>query len=611
MEIENEKGIFDLEKNSAISIERTNPLFNEQGSMSLPFSIKRTSKNDYLLDFPHKYERKNVFEVKRDVNIRSGLLNENASLEILSVDSKKVESVFYLYESSFYSQAKEVKLSQVFDGIERWFQPKKELTDEERKEYVSHIIDMFEEMMFSPVNDDEDFTIFPAVVDCELNIGGSSRSLPTAQSDSRNFFNEILVSYETGEMKYKLNGSKEYTYKDDEGNDITVPVGYAITPFFKLRYVLKKIFEYFGFTLEPTIFDTTPEYRNIVVMNNTMDAIMPGYFIESQLVPDCTINEFLDMIRNSFCGDFFIDVPSKTARLALFNDVIASPPDQDMTKYLSSDFENLELNKPKQVKLTIKKSLPYASTTTGTLNEFIEKYSDYFGSTSELINDEGIYPFYMQNSIWKVYNRIEGAGMVYYKKERLSSMNFDYVTKDNIETEEHAIPSEAPASVYVRHRYTDLLTYAPVIGSKRNLNSFVIINGKKQEEDTPECPLILSLEYFRSFCRVGLQTSMCRAEEQPPAGEPESSLLLWGESGLFARHWKNYDNLLRTSFIPITHKLKLPAYILKNFSFDKLKIINGQPMIPISLKYSTDDCELIDVEIQLLTVKAYTEEVDN
>lgn len=616
MEIEVEKGILDLDNESAINIERTNPLFNEQGSMSLPFSIKRTLKNDYLLDFPHKYERKNIFDVKREANIRSGLLNENASLEILSVDSEKVESVFYLYESSFYSRVKEVKLTTVFDGIERWFQPKKELTEEERVEYVSHILDMFEQIVFGEVDTSREFTVFPAAVECELS-PKSLGNIGVGKTTPQNVINEVYLYYQEGNNvpEKRFRAKYPYSYEDSEGNAINVPAGYGASPFLRFNYVLKRIFEYFGLTLLPNIFDL-PEYSRMIVVNNTMDAIIGGYLIESQLVPDCTVNEFLDIIREGFCADFKIDTSEKTVEIIFFNDVVAAEPDMDLTPFIMAPFEKIEINKPKQVKLTIDRSLPFTETAADTLEEFKKKYSDYNSIPPEgIIGANGIYPIYLGNSIWK-YSEPEviwGWGIHVYKADRLSSISFDYDTVDDIEREGHKVPYQAVSGI---HLFTDdgkvlpgqdpfERTYLmPIIGSKRNMNSFVILDGVKQEEDQPECPIIILLETVFSGNIVGVMSD-ADGLPSPPIGYPFASLHFWGTVGLFAKFWKKYDELSRVSFHQITYNLRLPARLIQSFRFDKLKIVNGQPLFPVSLKYQMQNNDYIDVEMLFKTVKLY------
>ena len=62
------------------------------------------------------------------------------------------------------------------------------------------------------------------------------------------------------------------------------------------------------------------------------------------------------------------------------------------------------------------------------------------------------------------------------------------------------------------------------------------------------------------------------------------------------------DSFLVLSNIPLA---RLPANLLQNFTFDKLKLIDGQPLIPVSLKYEMTDQPLIKVEMLFKTVKKY------
>lgn len=340
MEIENKRGILDMEPKASLEIEKTNPLFNEQGSASLPFSIKNSPHNNYILGFPSGYEKKELFEDKLPVNIRSGILNENGTLEILETFDK-IEGVIYLYESSFYSKAKETKLAQVFEGVERWFSPK----STPRETRISQILDILEKIIFKNPDYSNDFTIFPVAVECELH-SRTLEGMVGGKAHSKDIINEVYIHYEPNkDPECRLKGKYPYSYQDSEGTTMNIRQGYGVSPFLRLRYVLKKIFEYFGLTLLPNIFDD--KYASVIVVNNTMDAIMNGCFVESQLVPDCTVNEFLDIIREGFCADFKINGAKKTAEIIIFNDVLEAEPDMDLTEFLVKGPPKFEINKPK------------------------------------------------------------------------------------------------------------------------------------------------------------------------------------------------------------------------------------------------------------------------
>ncbi|MCD7899599.1 MAG: hypothetical protein LUH22_06920 [Bacteroides sp.] len=525
MEIENKKGIFDIDPETEISIEHTNPLLSEQGSMSLPYSLKRTAKNDYLMDFPHKYERAYQYQLKQQVNLRAGVLNEIARMEMLSVTSDTLDVVFYLYESSFYSQVKEVKLTTIFDGIKRFFQPES-VPQEER---VSHILNMFEQMIFSEPDLEGDFTVFPVAVNAELypmslslNVGGTTKP--------QEMINEVYLYHNTATDTYEKRYSPQYPYQytDDDDNIISIPKGYGASPFLRFGYVLRKIFEYFDLKLEPTIFETNPSFRKWCLVHNTMDAILPGYFIESQLVPDCTVNEFLEVIRGMF-GDFFIDMYSKTARLVFFNDLMDAEPDMDLTEYLTSPYTKIEYSTPKQVKLTVEKSTELADTATDTYEEFKKKYQDYKPVVPEPFDDEpGVYPIYNHNSIWKL-SKFPFGPLFYFKTDWISSMNFDYYTEDELEYEEHKFAGDAIGTTAVVTGNDALKTryIAPVIETMRNLNSLIVIDGKKITEETTECPIMLRIEDFWKGNRTGIHSNVdgFHPDGNPPRRVQQSTAL--------------------------------------------------------------------------------------
>jgi hypothetical protein len=600
MEIENAKGIFDL-GDDKITVERTNPLLNDQGSLSLTYPIKRTPNNDYLLGFPHKYSRKAKYDIKTDVNIRAGLLNENATLQMTSVDSDQIEATFLLYESTFYAKIKEVTLPTVFEGVERWFDA--ETVPVATR--IANIVATLQTMISrNPVYDyDKDFTIFPVTnsLDIENATDFGAIDLVPISVSRLNLIN--AVKYTASGVE--LIASNSFTVKDDDNNQIAVPVGYGISPFLRMGYILRKAFEYFGLNLEQNMFDYgNNKYRRVVVLNNTQDAIMKGYLIESQLVPDCTVNEFLNIIREAFNAEFFIDVPSKTAKLVFFEDIMGAAPDMDLSAYLTED-PAIEFANAVSVKLAVGTSLPSATTSTETFPQFKAKYSGYSDSFPGIMN-EGIYPNFAKNTIRNksVPDYIGGTSSD-YRAILLSSLNFQvYDETIDVDYEEHTIPVEAPVGVwaYASDGNTDG-QYVAMIGDFRRLNTHLVLNNVAQKEDeTANNSAIWALD---SYALLTPGSTLVRRGQMMDDNVNGLSLHTWGTQGLFAKFWNNYDKLLRNSWHTVTAQCRIPAKVLQSWDFTRMKLLDGQLMIANKLTYELTDDPVIDVEIELKTAKIY------
>ena len=604
MEIIIGKESIDMEKGSSISIERTNPLFNDQGSKSLPFSIKRTHRNDLLLDFPEKHHRRNKYAVKQLVRLQSGTFSTDATMEMLSVDGQKVECALYLDETTFYQRVRETNLSEVFTGITRWDEGLPEnLSDAQRAAQIEKILDILEANLRNMNNYSDDFAVFPAVSECELVPRVALQPMATARREQ--IINPIVVIEEPGSSRPIYGPRETYTYRDSDNNEITLPAGYGAAPFLRFGYVLRKIFEHFSLYLEPTVFETENKYRTWVVLHNTMDAILGGRVFENQLVPDCTVNDFLDIVREGLCADFFIDTNQKTARLVLFNDVLDAEADTDLTPYLRAAPPKLNLAVPKQVKLTVKRGLPLAEAAAPSIEEFRKKFPDY---NTPLFQARGVSLLFSQNSAWRFSDYLPAIFFGSSKADRLGSINFDYDPPGNTDREEHKIPLESLASVSLS---VNLMINVPVVGGIRNLNSFVVLDTEKQAEDELTCPMMLALDKASGTYRSGVQTFRGNTplSDFPLYTPFETSLLTWDEYGLYNTFWKQYDELLQHSFHEITYNLRLPVYLLHNFRFDRLKIIEGQPLFPVSVKYKMEDKAFADVEILFRTVKLYEEVV--
>ncbi len=612
MEIENEKGIFDL-GDDKITIERTNPLLNEQGSLSLTYPITRTKKNDYLLNFPSQFERLKKYDIKTNVNIRAGLLNENATLQMTSVDSEKIEATFLLYESTFYQKIKDIKLPVVFEGKERWFDDKNVNINTR----ISNIVKLLKNKIFSHADLKDDFTLFPVIAKGDTAFDRSTyknyNGLPSAVVEKIDFINECGFDHPgRNESVPWFRPETEYTYKDANDNDITVPIGYGASIFFRYGYILREVFKFFGFELAENIFDFNNKFRRIVVVNNTQDAIMLGYIKEDQCIPDITINDFFEFIRENLNADFFIDIPSKNAKIVYFDDVLNSIPDIDLSKFMHEE-PSLEFSQKKQVRISVSKDLDNANTEIETLDEFKKKYEKTYKEAGRGLQVGAIH-WDTCNIILKIDAIFSGADRVKisHNKAFVSSMNFDYFVPTDVadyETEDHQSKANIPVVLYA-NSFPALL-----IGEFRNLNTSTIINGKKDTvtESKSTCPYILSIETYTqtsgfrtpiiSECNEDGTSAYVFADHFPY--DENLSLNTWGQKGLFQTFWKNYDTIIRNSWHTITAHCRIPAKVLQTWRFDKLKLLYGQPVIANKITYELADEPVVDVTIELKTVKEY------
>jgi hypothetical protein len=606
IKISNTLGVFDLSPDTALSIELTNPLLSEQGSLSLPFTFLRTEHNDYLLGFPSRTDRKQAIPNRQEVTIESGLFSEVAELEILSISPDAVEATLYLYESSFYSRAKEVKLTEVFEGvIRRW--------DSDDVDIDTRINNILGILLDSAIcnTDHEDYAVFPLACSVTLPeqvdksiISGATGQL-VAKANLPKILNNVYVDNRQGDAQIPVYQFLAYwsnrSYYDDNDNLIYLPKGYGITLFLRVGYVLNRIFEFFGYTLNTNLF-SSGVYRRWCVVNNTADAILPGYVIEKQLVPDITVNEFLDIVREGINADFFINIREKTVSITGFNDIVSAGSDDDLTQYRTAALDKLELHTPKQVKITLDTGLPQSKPAVETRSEM---YEDYPGIIDNL------YGAFQQNTIvrygsgyWKIYDfKLSSWLTTSAKVEWLGSNNFINPLDADIDEETHAFPAKAfvnfpvqlspnPIGWNLTSSQNYITSSMPIIDKFRNLNSFVVIDSEQQEESVSELPLIIARE---SFGNPNVVNTAYNSSLQIDNADSNYDI--------YPRFWQQYSEILKTSFHRITYSFRLPVNKLYNFRFDRLKNVDGQALMPESLKYTLSDDEYVNVVADFRTVR--------
>jgi len=330
-----------------------------------------------------------------------------------------------------------------------------------------------------------------------------------------------------------------------------------------------------------------------------MDAILLGELHESQLVPDCTINEFLDSIREGFCGEFYIDVINKKARLTLFNDIVSRKPDKDLTPYLMKKFEKRGLTEGKQVKLSIKKELEKAASPTASYQEFRKKYPEIITDLL-LIGNSSIYYRKDLNTYYKANKN----GVISAKLSRLGSGSFDYDSEDTLPFENHEIPFQTFSLGIILASPSVSQIYAPIIGIERHLNTHLVVKTQSEDsttiaedDDQQECPIIFAFAYKQLNGMVG--------SHQSYHTNGGTKLIPSDENGLFNRYWRFYDYVIRNSFHQIQYKLRIPTSELYSFQFDRLKLINGQLLFPVSYRYISTDESYTTIDFFAKTVKLY------
>lgn len=347
---------FDLPLDIKLNIEMASPIFSKAGAMSLPVSLPLTAKNRRLLHFP---DRLDSYDPEEDairsipdtpVLVTQGSWQQAATMCISGCSEESVEATMYFNESNIWSRLDAVTVPEAmadrhFGTIPEHSYEVETYRDQVLQQFWDYMVPMLSESDLNTWLKNHDFVV--AVLktkDGWLNEPAYVKRYVTGNLDNRTLHEEIMyISRTFNGYTYKFPRFKsEFEWYTTSGcwgkksptvydySTSTTMVGYRnknqhlyCTGFLRLDVVIKQIFSYLGYTLEYD-FDTYWPYwyaglevkwNQIVVLNNTMDAIYPGYMPYSVLVPEITAKEFIAAVQAQFGVVFTLQPDNKTVKM--------------------------------------------------------------------------------------------------------------------------------------------------------------------------------------------------------------------------------------------------------------------------------------------------------
>lgn len=357
--IQTSRGPLDLPENFSIPVEDTNPVYNERGSQSLPVTVPATPRNNELTGFPTRPSSEMVADkepvsVVDGTYIRSGLLN--------MVSAGKKEGITFnigFDNSTAYETWSKRKLSEL-EGLPS-IVPDGDNPGED-------IYDIILGLYLNARPDLTDLAVFPVVVD------NKSREVETtapASIKETEYYYEILNKLPN--EKYR-SSRKIKRLVNGEVTEITVPKYYGLTAFPWLWKVVEMVFADMDYRLASNPFREDRELSRIVVLNNVADACCRNRLDYVDLMPDVTVEEFLQSLWVRFGFTFVLDYDRKTVRPALVRDILKAPSALDVTG-MATEFPLVNFETPRYVKLSAATSLEGAAPATERFEDFIKGYS--------------------------------------------------------------------------------------------------------------------------------------------------------------------------------------------------------------------------------------------
>ena len=344
----------DLPENFSIDIEDSNPIFNDRGSQSIPATVPASRRNIKILEYPTRLDAGvDPNNPERVATVFNGAYHRRGAMNVTSAGKKDGITFNIGFDNSTaYAKWREKKLNELTNL------PTYTPREQQGGFPIDWLLDELYLLYKTSRPQIDDLALFPLAVNLETN------TVNNTENEYWEIFNIVgsrgLSQPET--VKRLLDG---------ELTDTSIPEGYCVSPFVRVWRVLELVFEDMGLTLESNPFKEDIELARLVVLNNAADSVCRASIRYADLMPDCTVEEFMGALWARFGMVYNINFDRQTVKLALIRDIIKQDS-QETIDYHASGLPLITYETAQYIKLTAKTSIPGAEPSTGRFEDFVK-----------------------------------------------------------------------------------------------------------------------------------------------------------------------------------------------------------------------------------------------
>lgn len=615
-----EKGeAYQLAEGAKMEIERTNPFFNDYGEQSIPMDLPASEHNRRLLGYPDTFGRRDKM-TKSKVAIQDGEYFAQCQQYVLSATRKgSISTTFYINDGSFYARIQNIKLKDIFAD---------EVVTFNGSDIPAKIKNAIAYCKNLRSGTDERFAIFPVLVTDDSDVDGGynykimnafgkeiSKIMCVADDGSAvEATADMLKIINNPITKNAIPHSTITTFLPDEtGSDcdfynsqqrteyvneipITLAAGYYISPFVRANYVLKKIFSYFGYTLQDNFFTKTTPFKDMVLLNNVIDTLANGQIKVADLLPDVTVSDFLSVFRKKFCCEFTSDEGAMTADIVFLRDVVASKPVADLTHNLTAE-PTIKYKSEKDFKRVVISSKSTLD------SEASDSYDDI---KSLLAENSGAYLDVYTGAFYKT-----GFSGNFQSETKICEASMPYNTGEDTDEQKVEIPDCMPEFRTLLYAGTiddtdfdfKMGTFL-YVGDYTTVNSTMVITGDNDQDTSSDDSKTYTMLAFAYMSGGTKPAGTISAYDLQSSSKPkifDYALYFYGSDGIFEKFYRDYDTLQRNALQEIKMKLLLSQSQKQNLqSFGKV-VVRGVAFFFNKLKFTLGGKDE-PTESELLTV---------
>ena len=559
MKLVTPNGQIELPRDFGLTIERHNPLLSDEGDASVPASLPSSKNNLAVFGHLERIDRAYPYMNKMDAILQVGVVQKRGSLVIDTVNPfEGIDASLAIDSSDLYVKSKQKKLKEIFNEYDN---------GAGYKETFENVEDACRVMqgIYESGNDNGDYLIFPVAI----------------------------APHETGEEEEKMteyqfnnedNGYGALVYEERvvrEGDiQMLVPMGYGIAPFLKLNRMLQRLFECLGYTVTYNCFNDQ-FYDKIVLVHNCSDCLVKPVLHYADLVPSCTLSEFLDWLLAKFHVQPVVNSETKEVRIvkmeAILN-VLVGNYDMDITSLVVGDW-TMQLNPSKRIVLTPTCEIEGTKPAAETFDKLIAKYDFYVAcNESQFESLTTANPAVQDCLILR-----KATGMFHLLERRLDNGEIDlhelgsnYFTYDRENSDETEAFSQADVMplMWIGENHKT----APFIGER--IHRHTSYQGKADDSEQK----IIVVQAYTARKYLGFSTSATSQKYLPFMDGYSGYEFAFGldNYSMHSNFWNRYNTLLLNHPLHLTGKVRLNVSEFLGMDMSTLKLCNGQRLIPVS-----------------------------
>ena len=578
LKIKTNKGYLDLGGDFTVQIDEKSPVMNDRGSQTVPVTVPCTGNNAKITGFAHRLDM-GVKPMNEDqaCTVLDGVYKRTGKINIVSAGKKEGITLNIGFDNSeAYSAWKAKKLNAITLPV---------------KEYSS-VNSLCEHLQQVLGGYQTDYAVF------QIMTGNDSKD-----NQSYPKYLNYITPVSEGSKVYKLRyqARTETFLVNGTPTAVTLPEGYGVTAFLYVWRVLELVFSEFGYTITENPFKTDKQLYNLVILNNAADCCVKGKLSYADLMPDCTVEDFLNALYVRFGLVYNVSSDTKTATLRLIRDIVDDVPDIDLSRSLT-DEPLITYETARQMKLSAKTSFTGAAPS-------VERFEDYLKDQEVArlarvdVSQRVIHLNYEETTgrwfKWDEDNkRLTYSSSSFFSWDRKS----DSIEDNELTSYHECVPMDfAPNDIlspqyladYV-HRYTYLKTSS---------------NNDDEDSEKVETPLSFVFAFTSSqnskypFGSVLPYTSEGEEVILKDGSKHTISLLFQYKNGLFINFWKKYDAIIRHSFNQVEANTLLPVHQLMSMDILTPVALRGQYLLFDGLSYSLPANKIVPVDLTLRTLR--------